>query len=389
MGKKKKNINKGIDASKANVTMNNYSNGQMNYNIVKGDNVNKITNDNRKFIEYKYNRVCNAVSKIPDMDDSYRGMLAAIENETHSSYHKFSGFINHIDLRKNVGVVCNIFWNNDVYVCNHINDIGEKPEDPSIFNNIKHREITLYMPNFDVKVGDFIIFKGKITSYYMRRNGTEDKGIEMEDILDVIHHTEILCPDILIDTDKSYHYILDNMNKDMMKRFYEIQINRIRVSVEGSKYFKSEMYEAILQTVLYEGTREHNMIKNQLRLTINEMDKQLVCGVALLRYLVTELDRCHSPHIVYSFMNRILKPRNNNKPTYYDKAVRKFSDYEYTYYDDNYVEFIKSQYKIALNYYLKEFDDIIQTGSVNEPIHLNHMSLIDRLHGLENNNHIN
>lgn len=379
MGKKKKNINKGVDASKANVTMNNYSNGQMNYNIVKGDNVNKITNDNRKFIEYKYNRVCNAVSKIPDMDDSYRGMLAAIENETHSSYHKFSGFINHIDLRKNVGVVCNIFWNNDVYVCNHINDIGEKPEDPSIFNNIKHREITLYMPNFDVKVGDFIIFKGKITSY-MRRNGTEDKGIEMEDILDVIHHTEILCPDILIDTDKSYHYILDNMNKDMMKRFYEIQINRIRVSVEGSKYFKSEMYEAILQTVLYEGTREHNMIKNQLRLTINEMDKQLVCGVALLRYLVTELDRCHSPHIVYSFMNRIMKPNKNNNPTYYDKAVRKFSDYKYTQYDDNYVEFIKSQYKIAFNYYLKEFDEIMKTGSVDKPIYLDRMLLSDRLY---------
>lgn len=381
MGKKNKYNNKG-DVIKSNVGKVDNNSGvvnqiQTNNGVVK----NNVHIDNSKHVGkiYNYKRVYNAVSKVPDVDDGYRGMLSAIENETHSAHHMFSGFVNYINTRKNTIVVCNIFWNNDVYVCNHINHFGG-PRDKE-YKELPQREIELHLPACDVRVGDFIIFKGIIGSYTRKSDGTEDKSIVIEEITDCVPRPEILCPDILVSENKEYYHILHNMDKDMMKRFYDIQINRIRFDLEDTKYFKSEMYEAMLQTVLYEGTHEHDMIKNQLKLAVNDMNKRLVKGVALLRYLVTELDRTHSPHIINTFMNRIIKSTKNNIPTYYDKAVRCFSDYKYTLFDDDYVAFVNKEYKIALNYYLKEFDDIMKSGNFNNNISLKRLSLVERLYG--------
>lgn len=76
--------------------------------------------------KYNYTTVYNIVSSIPDKDDNFRSMLSGIEHETESPVHIFTGFINRIDLKLKKIVICNVFWNKDVYVCNHINVMLDK-----------------------------------------------------------------------------------------------------------------------------------------------------------------------------------------------------------------------------------------------------------------------
>lgn len=340
--------------------------------IIAGDNntlsnIDKSITNIKKYI-YNYNVVYNVVSNIPDKNDGFRGVLSSIENATHKPQQIFSGFINYADTRYNKVVLCNIFWNNNVYVCDHINIKQGKDMlsgiDIDDTKNIRQRDILIHLGGVsNLRVGDFIVFKGFIYSYpYNNEPGRFNKGIRLEKIIDVVHRTDDLHSYVLesYEKDSFNSNIISSMSQELLKRYYDIQLNRIRILLEPTKYYTIEMYEAILQTVVYEGTRELVMIKNQMQINIDQMDDKIFIGVSLLRYLVTVLDEKRSPYVIYTYMNKILKPKKGESisPTY-NKFNRKFSEYGVFIDDNDFVSYLKKQFYIEMNNYIDEFINIV------------------------------
>lgn len=369
MGKKNK-YNNYYDNSEGNFI----SGGEFNNNVFNGVVNNKTHNDNRK---YNYTTVYNIVSSIPDKDDNFRSMLSGIEHETESPVHIFTGFINRIDLKLKKIVICNVFWNKDVYVCNHINVMLGKYMFKDIdfdnldLKNIDTRKVNLSLPGDieDLKIGDFIVFKALIYSYgYKNSVGRYNKTLRLQKVIDVVRKPEILIPCRIpqyanngFDGD-----LINDMSIDLIQRYYDIQINRIRLSLEHTKYYNSAMYESILQHILYKGTKEHSMIKNQLRIDADDFNNDLTVGVSLLRYLVTEFDITHSPYIVFTYMNVLMRYNNpNKKDSYYERTVRRYSEKGLYAYGDNHIRWLTTQAYNAYMHYMREFTDIIMHGESN------------------------
>lgn len=359
---------------------NKYNNGGDVFSSNSGNIVNRssagrdiIITDNRK---YNYTTVYNIISSIPDKDDNYRSMLSGIEHETESPIHFFTGFINHIDLNMKNVVICNIFWNRDVYICNHINvRLGKYMFKNIDFNNldnvhVNEKDVLLSLPGNveDLKVGDFILFKGLIYTYgYKNKEGKFNKGIRLEEVIDVVRGCEVIIPYKIPVYDKSKYgdVVIDEMSFELIQRYYDIQINRIRFSLEPTKYYNVQMYEAILQHIMHKGEKEHDMIKNQLRLNEEEFNDELIIGVSLLRYLVTEFDLTHSPYTVFTYMNVLMKPYSKIKNPIYEKAVRRYSEKALSLKNTDILMWITLQAQNALNHYMREFTDIVTKGGSN------------------------
>lgn len=358
MGKKKNNnIVKGGRVNINNKPVNNIIIHGDNNGDVDVDNSVKINNNNNN-----YNIVYKVVSGIPDTQNAYRSMLTSLENETMTPEHIFTGFVNYIDFKNNRVVVCNIFWN-DVYICDHVN-MFMSFEDTK-YSKLTQMNFSIILPNLldTMRVGSFIVFKGFIQSY-KRGDGSPDKCIIVEEILDVVDMTYLIYPYQILPDTMDFTHNINHMTKEQMKRYYDVQINRIRIQLEPSKYFVSQMYESMLHHVFYQGSRENTMIKNQLRLTLDDMSKDLLYAVSLLRYLCCELDRRCSPYIIFSFLNILMKPKYLGKITdKYDNMVRKFSRHcKFTTHKDL-NKFYIEQASIAYNYYMHEFSNILTTGN--------------------------
>lgn len=280
-----------------------------NSNIINsGDNNTNNITDNRYMPIYKTTIINNIINAVPNDIDNFRAMLSSIEMYTCTKYHIFTGFVNYGD--ENRIVICNVFWNSNIYICNHI----------ITRNNIPVRD------GVYVEGGYFIVFRGRIKSYD-RRAGSEDKGIEVLEIIDAVPYPSVYCYHVK-DTGIKQYTITEYISTDMIQRYYNIQMNRIHTKLETSKYFVPEMYEAILHSVLYEYTREQKMIKNQLKLEPYEYDYELIKTVSLLRYLVCDTDMMQSPFLVFKTMNQMLKPEpGKERNKIYNKTVRQFSEY--------------------------------------------------------------
>ena len=158
-----------------------------------------------EFKRYNNITINKIISSIPEKDKyiTCRDILRSIVMNTRNKYHKFSGFVN--TKNKNRLTLCNIFWNKNVYVSNHVN----------IFNSLEN-----------INVGDFIEFYGKIYEYD-RANNTEDIGIQIIKITNKIKSDFTINIDEQIDENDINVYI-DNLSYDMLEWFYEIQITNIK-----------------------------------------------------------------------------------------------------------------------------------------------------------------
>lgn len=281
--------------------MKNGFNGNRNTGV--NNNTGVVIYENNNSPIYNTTVVNNIINIIPKTkpEDDYRDALSAIRNQTRTRYHIFSGFVNLITEDKIV--LCNIFWNKNIYVCNHVN----------IFD----------VPN-DIVIGDFITFKGEIYDYTREKDKTEDIGIKICEIINKI------SPDKNIEIHEEDNngcdiLYLNNMSPENLEQFYFIQITKINSKLIYYPYLRSDIYEAILQTVYYECTKEYEMVKNKLNIDINEMTPDLCKWLSFMRYLIVDLDII-SPFLVYTIMCTIIKRKSKNVLNRgYNKTVRKFS----------------------------------------------------------------
>lgn len=273
-------------------TMNNSIHGS---NICGNDNVNINSNNiqtfkNNKFIRYNKETLvkvfCNIPSRGTEIGVDYRDILPVIYNATKTKYHTFTGFVNSFiykkdSVTKKSAAICNIFWNHDVYVCNHI-----------IVKSFLE----------DIEIGDFIEFDG-IIYWYDRQNTSEDTGIEIMKI------NRIIKPDVNIDihveqplnTGTDYIRILYDTPRDILYKFYKKQITRISLAVEDEQFFPSEMFISLLELVYYEDTKDYDMVKSELKMDKLGITPGFIKLTCFVRYLLYDC-KIKSPFIVYTLL---------------------------------------------------------------------------------------
>lgn len=273
------------------------------FNITSG-NCNKI----RNVVSNSYNKYNTTVKNtiIYNMPDKLivtgqegRNALASIYSQTEERQHIFTGFVNAIKYNKKKTVrkrvtLCNIFWNGDVYVADHVN----------VFENID-----------DLEVGDFIYFKGELRLY--TRNENKCSG-QLDDMgIGIVEIYKIMKPNLNINiheqpplSDKNYD--VSNTPKDILYNFYQKQLTRIRLAVEDDPLYNPNMYTSILQTVYYEGTNDYNMVKKMLNMEIKDMTVRYVKLSCFVRYLVYDCG-IHSPYIIYTILSYFSLDKDSDK----------------------------------------------------------------------------
>lgn len=294
--------------------------------------------DNNVFnISPIYNKtiVTNIINSIPPKSDfgDYRDALNSIETSTRTKFHIFSRFVNHMNKEK--VVICNLFWNKNVYITSHIN-IFEFPE--------------------NIEIGDFIVFKGQIYPYD-RKNGTEDKGIKILEIIKTIksEKTINIYDEEQCELDLDF---INNLNWEDLEHFYYIQMNRIRSGIESNKYLYPEMFESILQTVYYEGTKEYDMVKDMLVLPQDKLNPDICKWICFIRYLICDIE-IQSPFIVYTILCNVMKRKDSNKLNdKFDKNVRRYSIENICKYNID-LKLLMKEYFNRLGFYIKEYRILI------------------------------
>lgn len=299
------------------------NNRQNNSNTIKNksDNnifINKQNSDNtiiNNNITKKYDNrtIQKIIYSIPepdlDSDDTgvvYRDVLSCIVAQTREHLHIFKGFVN--DITEKRLVLYNVFWNNNVYACSHIN----------IFDFVASKSIN---------VGDYIVFLGEIYSYRRKKTNTEDMAISMLKLKDITSFdlSTLHFKKEKYKCDVDYDFI-NKLSREDLYLFYNIQINKMRDAVEYSRLFSVEIYESILLSVYYEDTKEYDMFKERLHVINEENVEGSLCKWAcFIRFLMCE-NKIISPFIIYTLLavscKRTLRTELNHL---YNGRVRKFA----------------------------------------------------------------
>lgn len=229
-------------------------------------------------------------------------------------------------------------WKRRTYVCNHI----------YVFNNIRNLE-----------VGDYVRFVGTITPYTRGKDNSEDIGIKIVEITNIIKpekyitFVELNSNDLYNPNRSGY---LANLSYNELALFYDRQITKIKYVVETNGIYSIEIYEAIIQTVFFEATKEYDMYKNNLMMDDCEITPDYVKYVCLVRYLTCECNII-SPFMIYTLLCLITKrPKKKilNPHFYYNRqhSIKNAGEFNITEFKIHDMNLYSIPY---LNKYISEF----------------------------------
>lgn len=285
---------------------------------------------------YNYNIIQNVINDSKCVnDDGFRNLLWSIFKNTHEDNHVFSGFVNNIDIKHKKLYVANIFWNKRVYATNHS---------------------VLYPENIiEFIKGDFIIFKGKIDNY-TRKDGSKDIGIENIKLIKKVKFPNLTikcCEKECIDL--SY---LKSLTYEELRHLFDIQVRRIGSKIEKYIDLTPDVYKSILFTIMYENSKEQEMITTRLNILDGNNDLlKLAEWIMYIRYLVCEVNMI-SPYMIYNMLLLIFNEHgiSMSEEYQYYTTLAKYSGFiSGSIFND-----INDSFNHYLNEYIKEFQTILK-----------------------------
>ena len=297
-------------------------NSYSNYNTPITNNINapvknnNITVNNNSNNKYSHREIGQIVYNMPDRilttGNEPRDVLTSIYHVTGTKYHTFTGFVNACSNKR--AVICNIFWNETVYVANHI----------VVFKNFE-----------ELSVGDFVQFDGKI---YLYDKSEKPGNIPEDNSIRIIKVRKIIKPDLRVNIHKERpigDYYIDNIPENILYAFYQKQINRIRLALEDEPYYRPEMIISILQTVYDEDTNDYNMIKNMLQIDSKRLTFPYVKLACFVRYLVYDCG-VHCPYTIYTLLCYFALEKDTDK-RHNDRFYMDINKFSLKNFDDFYV----------------------------------------------------
>lgn len=101
------------------------------------------------------------------------------------------------------------------------------------------------------------------------------------------------------------------MTHEELRHLFDIQVRRIGIKIEKYIDLTPDVYKSILFTIMYENSKEQEMITTRLNILDGNNDLlKLAEWIMYIRYLVCEVNMI-SPYMIYNMMLIILN--NTNK----------------------------------------------------------------------------